>query len=525
MIFDKDLNRLKLISCKSDKAIHKKIKISVFRNHAFEMVASVINKFLNFSNVEASFDYSDYDDSFNFIIPNDDIDISILWIDLSRYKNIDVKVWLKERLLKLKTLTKSKIILYHTGEINDITFDMDDLVVANFNEIKSFLKNDAFDEEKIEYSGTRLSNKACLYVARELGLRYIPACVFPCLKAIVIDLDNTFYKGVLGEDGFDKISVYTKFQEKLKTLKERGFLLAVISKNEMLDVKEMFEKRNDFKVSFDDFVDIQANWDLKSNNMMKILKKLNIGEDSVIYIDDNPGEIQNMKNSFPFMNFIEFINEEKTLDILEFFPRIFKSKISKEDNLRTNDIKANKIRKNSSLLSDEDYFKSLEIKLKYEIDDEKNVKRISELLNKTNQFIFNYKRYNENEISKIIKDDSYKIITCSLSDKLSDSGIIAIFILKKNDEILELDELVISCRALGRRIETKMIKYAFVIAKQSLNTKNNIKITCLNGERNLPARLWINETFGTNMKEDIISFETDVENEIDMRGIKVESSI
>ena len=290
-IFNEELNRLKLLSIKTDEN-NRKIKIAVHRNHSFEMVATVLNAFLDFSHITAEFLYSDYDDSLNFTEIAKDADLNIIWLDLKRYNNVNIKTWLKERIIYLKNFSNSKILVYTTGEENLSDVKIPDVLIADSNNIQAFLKENYLDIAKEKYSGTRYSNKTCLYIARELGLIYIPSLLCPHLKAIILDLDNTLYNGVLGEDGIDGIKPHYELLSYLKTLKEKGFFLAVVSKNEYKDVENLFKTRNDLKLKLEDFSDIQANWNSKSENILNVAKNLNIGLDSMVFVDDNIGELE-----------------------------------------------------------------------------------------------------------------------------------------------------------------------------------------------------------------------------------------
>jgi len=490
MLFKQDLKRFELLSMplKSD---NKLIKIAVHRNHSFEMVASVLNTFLDFSNIKAEFFYSDYDDSLNFTGTENNVDINLIWLDISHYKNINVKEWLIERISFLKSVSSAKILLYHTGEVDLSSINIADVLFVDINNIKQQLGEQTFDLAKEEYSGTRLSNKASLHIAREIG-RYIPALLTTPLKAIVLDLDNTLYEGVLGEDGINGIKPFVELQKYLKGLKEQGFLLAIASKNEEIDVRTLFENRKDFPLSFDDFSAYEINWDSKAENINKIAKKLNIGINSMLFIDDNIGEVEQVRTFHPQIKIIEATSSEVVVNTLKYYPGLYKTNLSNEDEIRTNDIKANQQRESlSKTLSEEEYLKKLKIKLTYEINPICHLKRITELLNKTNQFIMSYARYNETQVEKFLQNSDYCIVTISMSDKLSDSGIIAILISHKENENLFIDELVISCRALGRNIEDCMIKKALMFTNETLRLKRKIMLLYKKGERNKPALSWI----------------------------------
>ena len=229
-LLENNLTRLKIIKSKVKTQNPQKIKINVFRNHAFETMEALINVFLSYSNIEADFWYSDYDDSFNFNVQQSDI--NILWIDVTRYKNINFAEWLQNRISVLKQESSAKILVYLSEKTDDNVLKIPDVIVADSCVVKSLLNNEFYEEaDMITHTGTPLSSKSLLYIARELGFKYIPSLVKPSLKAVITDLDNTFYDGILGEDGINGIKPRYEFQRKLKMLKEHGIMLGISSKN------------------------------------------------------------------------------------------------------------------------------------------------------------------------------------------------------------------------------------------------------------------------------------------------------
>ena len=450
IIFSNILKRLELLKLPA-KENKKIIKINIHRNHSFEMVENIIAPFLNYSGVSASFIYGDYDDSLNFY-NNTNADIQLIWLDTARYKNTEISEWLHERISFLRNSTSSPIILIHTGDkpINDFSPDIRDFHIFSITKLlKDFPKEELYDYEKESFSGTKLSNKACIKLAQIIGLSIIPAIIKTPLKAIVFDLDNTLYNGILGEDGINNIEItqtHIQIQKKILELKNDGFFICLASKNEEVDAKELFDKRKDLLLKWSDFACTRINWNPKSQNIIEIAKQLNIGTDSILFIDDNPAEIQNVETADIKVKTFLAISPDLTLNALNLYPGLLKLKKSEEDSIRTKDIQANQIRENLvKQLSPKEYFEKLGIELTFSVNNKHEIPRIAELFGKTNQFIFTYARYNEQQVSKIMESTDSAVITIKMSDKLSDSGIIAICAVKKNNENnLELLELTIS---------------------------------------------------------------------------------
>lgn len=527
IIFSSTPKRIDLLKLATSK-IEKKIVIGVHRNHSFEMIENIISPFLNYSGISANLIYSDYDDSLNFH-NNQDADIQLIWLDTARYKNNKISQWLYERILYLRSTVSSPIVLIHTGdkEIDDFSQEVKDFFVFSVSELlKNFSKEDLYDIEKEAFSGTKLSNKACIKLAQILGLSIIPSIIQPSLKAIVFDLDNTLYNGVLGEEGIDNIKVtkaHTQIQNKILELKNKGFFICLASKNEEADAIELFKARKDFVLKWNDFACTRVNWNPKSSNIREIAKQLNIGTDAILFIDDNPAEIQNVESSNINVKTFLARTPDLTLNALNLYPRLLKLKKSKEDSIRTKDVQANQIRNNlAKELSQKEYFEKLGIELTFSINDKSEIPRISELFGKTNQFIFTYARYSEQQVSMLMNSVNSAVITVKMSDNLSDSGIIAICAAKKdNENNLELLELTISCRALGRNLEDIMILKMFEYLKLHLKSNNKIKINYKKGPRNAPAIGSLEKILKTSLSNDKGFADFEINKTIDTSGLSI----
>ena len=493
-----NLTRLKIIKSKAETINPKKIKINVYRNHAFETMEALINVFLSFSNIHADFWYSDYDDSFNFNVQESDI--NILWIDAARYKEINFTEWLQNRISVLKKASSAKILVYLTENISDVNLMIPDVTIADSCDVKSLLNDEFFEyTDMITHTGTPLSSKSLLYIARELGFKYIPALAKPSLKAVIIDLDNTFYDGILGEDGIDGIKPRYEFSKKLKKLKEQGIMLGISSKNEERDVRELFDKRRDLGLKLEDFAAYSINWDSKAEGIIKIINKMNIGFDSVLFVDDNIGEIEWVKSQIPGIKTLT-ASDVNIVNSIDLYPGLYKSSALKEDAIRTKDIKANELRENLFNKDEDEYFKQLQMEITYSINPLNKKERIVELVNKTNQFIFSYKRYSNETISEYFSDSHKAVMTIELQDKLSDSGVIGIITATNENNTLKIDEICVSCRALGRHIEDYMLNTAFVILKNHLNCSDTIKFDFIQGPRNMPAKNWLEKYADINIE-------------------------
>ena len=486
------LNRAELLAQKLP-APERLVTVAVHRNHSFELLAQVVNVFLGLVKTRADFLYSDYDDSLSF---SGDFpvkaDIHLLWLDMGRYGGKgDLSVWLAGRIRALKDLGAGKILVAGLGLRADALPSSPDVLVCNVSEIVSIFGEKALDARLEAYSGTRLSHQACLEVSRALGARFIPALLYPALKAIALDCDNTLYAGVLGEDGIQGVKPHLELQEYLRSLKEQGFMLALASKNEKEDVKRLFMERQDFPLRWDDFAAWGINWNAKAENIRAIAAALNIGPDAMLFIDDNPGEILHVAGELPEVNLLEAGSPEITLAALRHYPRLFKTTASLEDRIRSDDVKANAERAAlQKKLSPQEYLKELRLRLDLAANPAHLAARITELLNKTNQFIFTYLRPTAEDVHHFLHDADKCAITAAMSDRLSDSGMIAVLLAAKKQNRLRVEELAVSCRALGRGVESGMIFKMLQLAGQTLGTRG-CEFHYKTGPRNRPALMWL----------------------------------
>ncbi len=496
-LFHHQPSRLELLNYKATKE-GKKIQIHVYRNHSFEPIEHTITPYLDYAGLQATFSYSDYDDSLSFLQINPQADLLVLWLDLSRYKNAHLEQFITQRLQELKKTFKKPILFVGVGQQislpKEVAFTFDVAKIAD-------TLGAAFYDERLEaITGTKLSRQACLSFSKELGLNYFPSLVLPNLKAVFVDLDHTLYQGVLGEDGIENLKLtegHKRLQEQLKQLAKQGYFLCVVSKNELADVEKLFNSRPDFPLQKKDFTKICASWDPKPAMMSQLLKFLNINQDSVLFIDDNIGEVTAVQGAYPDMKIIlAQENANETADILAHYPRLKKFASNQEDLLRAQDTQANELRRQAqATLSPEDYIKSLQMVVTFSFDNPAQAPRVAELSNKTNQFIFSYKRYTLPQVEEMMKNPDYCVLSLRLKDKLSDSGIIGVLVVKKETNVAHLEECFISCRALGRGIDQLMILYSLQQALDRLGC-TQLQVHFVRGERNLPAHQFVEQYLG-----------------------------
>ena len=297
-------------------------------------------------------------------------------------------------------------------------------------------------------------------------------------KCLVLDLDNTCWGGVIGDDGLDNIQIgtetavaeaYTAFQQYAKDLKDRGITLAVCSKNDFANAKEGFS-HPDSILKFEDFTSFKANWDPKFENIIDIAKEVNIGIDSLVFIDDNPAERDIVSSQVPHVS-VPDVGD----DISEYIAHIdrngyFEPIVLLEDDTQRNQYYADnkkRLEVESLFQSYDEFLASLDMHAEIKPFDSVYLDRITQLTNKTNQFNLTTKRYTLAEIEDMSNSPEYITLYGKLSDKFGDNGLISIVIGNiKNDEC-HIDLWLMSCRVLKRDMEFAMLDILINECKKS----------------------------------------------------------
>ena len=286
-------------------------------------------------------------------------------------------------------------------------------------------------------------------------------------KGFVLDLDNTLWGGIVGDDGVEGIAVgpevpsgqvFSEFQKYLKEYADMGVLLNVDSKNEKENAIAGLN-HPDGVLKPDDFIVIKANWEPKSKNLVEIANELNIGVDSLVFVDDNPAEREIIRQHVPDAVVPEISTPEKYINIIDrsgFFEVV---NLSKED-LSKNKMYKENAKRNESIASFAnygDYLKSLNMKATIKPFENIYMSRIAQLTNKSNQFNLTTRRYTQSEIEEVAKSNDYIEIYGKLEDKFGDNGVVSVVIGKKNNDELDIDLWIMSCRVLKRDMEFAMM--------------------------------------------------------------------
>jgi FkbH-like protein len=291
-------------------------------------------------------------------------------------------------------------------------------------------------------------------------------------KLLALDLDNTLWGGIIGEDGLDGIQLgedgigkaYRDFQRLVKTLKAKGILLALVSKNNLNDAKEVFEKHPMMILSLDDFAAVKVNWQSKTANLLQLAKELNLGLDSFVLIDDNPRERMEVASELPQVEVPDFPSDPALLPEWfvslnsRYFDKLF---ITEEDLGRSTFYKTEYKRKElqESAGSLENFLKKLEMQTVIGLNSEIMVPRIAQLTQRTNQFNLTTRRYSDTDIAKFMRDGSSRIYDLELIDRFGSNGVVGVIIAGLEGSLATIDTFLLSCRVIGRTVEDAFFGY------------------------------------------------------------------
>ncbi len=293
-------------------------------------------------------------------------------------------------------------------------------------------------------------------------------------KVIVLDCDNTLWRGVCGEDGVSGITIDPNFkllQEFVLRQSEKGMLLCLCSKNNEDDVREVFTLRNDMVLQWENLVSWKINWQPKSANLKSLAQELDLGLNSFILIDDNPVECEEVKANCPQVLTLQL--PKKAENIPQFLEHIWafdKLKVTEEDQKRASfyqqNVQRQEVMKKSLTLTD--FIQSLNLKVEIEPINSSELGRASQLTQRTNQFNATTIRRSESEIQSLIDTNNYSCLTVKAKDRFGDYGLVGLMIAEeqKSEKMMKVDTFLLSCRTLGRGVEHQMLAEVGRITKQ-----------------------------------------------------------
>jgi FkbH-like protein len=326
-----------------------------------------------------------------------------------------------------------------------------------------------YDERMNFYARAPIATEMFPHLAGEY-MKFLRSLTGQTKKCLVLDLDNTLWGGVLGEEGVHGIqlgseypgSAYVAFQETILNLHKRGVILAVATKNNPADVDEVFAHHPYMLLKKENFASLQIHWKPKSESVAEISKRLNIGLEHMVLVDDNPVECEEVAQALPMVvaiclpkqpeHFVQALLQEGLFDSLS-----FSAEDRRRGELYRQHEQVETLRQRSGTL--EDFYRSLKMEVSFSAVGKTSLGRSVQLTQKTNQFNLTTLRYGESDFVARMKDPDWLLVTVGVRDHFGDNGIVGLIMARSNGDALDVDTFLLSCRVIGRTIETAMLAY------------------------------------------------------------------
>ena len=389
--------------------------------------------------------------------------------------------------------------------------------IFDFNEfIQRYGENNVFNYKQFFSGDMKISIEYIPKYIDEL-MKFVIAILGISKKCIVVDLDNTLWGGIIGEDGFDKIKLgdepvgrgYVEFQKRLLALNQRGIILAINSRNNYEDAIKVIKDHPNMILKEKNFSCVKINWNDKVSNLREIAKELNIGLDSLVFFDDDPINREFVKEQLKEVLVVELPTDSSQYAQILTQMNVFEVQKITEEDLKRREMYSAQQKRNEfeTKVGDFDEFlKQMKIEVEIQKADNFSIPRISQLTLKTNQFNLTTRRYQEDEISTFAKNEK-KIVECAkVKDKFGDNGITGVYIIEKADDEWIIDSFLLSCRIIGRGVENVMINQLVDRAKKE-NIKR-IKGKFIPTQKNKPAENFYKE-IGFSKEGDYWVFNTE----------------
>ena len=376
-----------------------------------------------------------------------------------------------------------------------------------------------FDYRQFLYGDIKVSLNYLPYLAEEM-MGYIKAELGLNRKCIVLDLDNTLWGGIVGEDGFEGIQLYThspgtsfiEFQRVILALHERGIILAINSRNNEDEALRVIREHPYMVLREHNFASIKINWNDKISNMKAIADELNIGLDSLVYFDDDPINREVMSKALPEVMTISLPQDpalytQTLMDLNDFSTFAITDEDKKRGQMYVQERKRSELEKSVSNL--DDFLSQLDIRINVKKADPFTIPRIAQLVQKTNQFNLTTVRFQEEDILNFYKDKNMLVGCVHTADKFGDNGITGVFIIKKSREHSEwtIEEFLLSCRVMGRRIENGIMQ--FILSEAKKEGIKKVKGKYIPTKKNKPCEEFL-PSVGFKKEGDDWVYDTDV---------------
>lgn len=329
---------------------------------------------------------------------------------------------------------------------------------------------------KLFYMARMRHGDGALRELARYAMRYVKPLKGLTRKCVVVDLDGTLWGGVVGEVGPDGIQLgptapgaeFVDLQEALLNLTKRGILLAVCSKNNPDDVMPVLREHKHMVLREEHFAALRINWRNKAENLAEIAEELNIGLDSLVFLDDNPVERELIRQMLPEVLTVELPRDASQYrSMLESLTDFELLALTKEDEQRASQYRANRQRQalEHSSGSLDNYLHSLEIRAEIARAERHHVPRLVQMLNKTNQFNTTTRRYQTPEIERFVTSPDHRVYVLEVADRFGEHGLVGSAIVRTEGDTWRIDNVLLSCRVMGLSVETVMLKRIYDAAR------------------------------------------------------------
>jgi len=381
------------------------------------------------------------------------------------------------------------MLIEYTSNLNNV----------DITNVRSLLKKygaEQLFDERLYYLAKSHWNLSGINHLSKLYSRYIKAFIGIRKKCLVLDLDNTLWGGIIGDDGIENIQLsndgigksFYDFQREIYKLYQRGILLALNTKNSEEIALNAIDTHPYMILRSHHFISMKINWENKAQNMKEIAREINIGLDSMVFFDDSPFEREVISYQFPevFVPTLpddpsDYPNFIRNLEVFDFLD-ITKDDIKRNEMYITN-LKRDKLKDFS--VNIEDFYYSLEMKADVGKIDDFKVPRIAQMSQKTNQFNLTTKRYTETDIKNFCLNTNYHVYFLNLKDKFGDNGIVGTAIIEKRFKETIIESFIFSCRVLGRTAETVLLNH--IIKEAAKAGHNKIFGKYIPTKKNMPC--------------------------------------
>lgn len=368
-----------------------------------------------------------------------------------------------------------------------------------------------YDDRMDQYAKAPIAQAVLPQLAHEY-VKFFRALAGKAKKCLVLDLDNTLWGGILGEDGPSGIqlgpdypgSAYVAFQKAIRGLRQRGVILAVASKNNPDDVAEVFAAHPHMVLRKEDFSVLRVGWGAKSQSLAEIASHLNIALDHVLFVDDNPAECDEVSHALPGVTVLTLPPRPEHFVRALLEPGYFDGLSVSAEDLRRAELyqqrdQAEELRAESASL--EDFYRRLEMEVIFAPVHDGSLARVAQLTQKTNQFNVTTIRYTEADILEHRGDPAWLVTTVQVRDRFGDHGIVGVMMARTAGDAIQIDSLLLSCRVIGRTVETAMLAHLceHAVQRGARRVRGRIVPTA----KNAPARdLYLRHGFRRDSGED-----------------------